>query len=122
MKLFASLLLLLTISGTMTGQTSESGVEGVISMSPTHGGPIRKDEPESRPLPNVAFVIKKGDEVVGSFTTDEHGAFRVPLPPGAYKITRRDTPGGIGKFENYDVQVAAGEMKKVTWTVDTGLR
>ncbi len=90
-------------------------------MSPSHGGPIRRNEPDSRPMPNVAFVVKTGDEVVASFTTDEKGAFRVSLPPGDYKIARKDTPGGIGRSEAYDFKVIAGETKQITWKIDSGL-
>lgn len=122
MKLLCLLLAAGSLCSTMNAETIETGVTGVISISPTHGGPIHRDEPDSKPLPNVAFVIKKGDAIVALFTTDEHGAFRVTLRPGDYTISRKDSPGGIGKFEDHPFEVTEGEMKQVNWTIDSGIR
>ncbi len=122
MKALLLLLLPALLCGSMHASPNETGLEGIISMSPAHGGPIRAGEPDSRPLPAVEFVVMKGDDVVATFTTDKDGAFRVVLPPGEYKIARKNTPGGIGRFERSQVQVVAGEMKTMSWTVDSGLR
>jgi hypothetical protein len=40
----------------------ETGLEGMISVSPVHGGPSRLGVPDSRPLANTAFVVKKGND------------------------------------------------------------
>ena len=80
---FRIMLALLVMSGCFSsGQTqsgSETGIEGVITFSPTQGGPIRADTPSSKPLANATFVVEneKGTEVA-SFTTDDQGRFGFP--------------------------------------------
>jgi Carboxypeptidase regulatory-like domain len=109
-----------------TGQTpsgAETGIEGVIMFGPTQPGPIRAGAPGSKPLPNATFVVEneKGAEVA-SFTTDEQGQFRVPLPPGHYTVSKKGKKGGPGHYGPFDVDVVAGEMTKVQWECDTGIR
>ena len=40
--------------------SSDTGIEGTITMSPVMGGPTRQDMPDSRPLPNIAFEVRQG--------------------------------------------------------------
>ncbi|MDQ6808437.1 MAG: hypothetical protein M3Z64_03280 [Verrucomicrobiota bacterium] len=98
-----------------------SGVEGVISVSPSHAGPSRRDTPDSAPVADMPFVVKKGDATIASFTTDAKGHFQVSLPPGHYIVLREDAGAAIGHWQ-FEVDVAAGEMAKVTWTGDSGMR
>jgi hypothetical protein len=100
-----------------------TGVEGVITFSPTQPGPIRADAPSSKPLANTTFAVAndKGAEVA-SFTTDEQGQFRVPLSPGHYTVSKKGKKGGIGKYGPFDVDVVEGKMTRVTWECDTGIR
>jgi len=100
-----------------------TGIEGVITFSPTQPGPIRADAPSSKPLANATFVVEneKGAEVA-LFTTDEQGQFRVSLPPGHYTVSKKGKKGGIGKYGPFDVDVVEGKMTRVTWECDTGIR
>jgi len=101
----------------------QSGVEGVITVSPWHPGPVRADEPASRPLTNATFVIQtEADAVISEFTTDAQGRFRVLLPPGRYRISLKGKKGGVGKYGPFEVDVAAGKMTPVQWQCDTGMR
>jgi len=102
---------------------SGTGIEGVITFSPTQPGPIRADAPSSKPLANTTFVVEneKGTEVT-SFTTNEQGQFRVPLPPGHYIVSKKARKGGIGHYGPFDVDVLADKMTRVTWECDTGIR
>ena len=108
-------------SPTSTSNTG-TGIEGVISVSPAHGGPTRIDEPNSRGLPNVAFDVQNEKDVVTTFTTDEQGHFHVSLPPGHYKVSRSGRKTSIGHWGPFDVDVTAGQMTKVEWTCDSGMR
>ena len=99
-----------------------TGIEGVITVSPAHGGPVRIGVPNSRPLANAEFVVSNESGVVTSFTTDDHGDFRVSLEPGHYNVTRKGPAKGIGRYGPFDVYVAAGEMTKVEWNCDSGMR
>ncbi len=127
-RLFAVTLLLLGIAcsiafaETSPDTSDQTGIEGVIVLSPNRPGPIRKDMPGSGPLANIEFVVRKGDKAVSSFTTDAKGAFHVSLPPGHYTVERKDWTGRIGHFGPFEVDVAAGEATKVEWRCDSGMR
>src|SRR5881275_2178466 len=86
------LALLLTYGSVSSGQTEPdrgTGIEGVVTVSPTRPGPIRAgpDVPNAAPLPNAVFTVGNEKGVVTSFTTDSEGRFRVSLKPGHYVVT-----------------------------------
>ena len=98
-----------------------SGIEGKIVVSPTRPGPIRKEEPSVAPVRNAQFAIKAGDATVKTFTTDNEGRFQVALPPGHYVIIREGAPPRIGRWR-FEADVVAGQVTKVHWTADSGMR
>ena len=99
-----------------------SGIEGTIVVSPTRPGPIRKnEEPSVAPVRNTQFVVKAGDATVKTFATDGEGRFQVALPPGHYVIVREGAPPGIGRWR-FEADVVAGQVTKVNWTADSGMR
>jgi len=101
---------------------TETGIEGVITISPTQPGPIRADAPGSQPLPNTAFVVENEKGEVASFTTDDHGHFRTSVPPGHYKVSIKGKKLGIGRYGPFEVDVVPGKMTKVQWECDSGIR
>lgn len=98
-----------------------SGIEGAIFVSPNRPGPISKDGPSRGPAGNVQFLVKAGDATVKTFTTDGEGRFQVVLPPGHYVILREEPGARIGLWR-FEADVVAGEMTKVNWTADSGMR
>jgi Prealbumin-like fold domain len=100
----------------------ESGIEGVITISPTNPGPIRADAPGSVPLANAPFVVEKNNGEVTSFITDDKGRFRVSLPPGHYKVSLKGRKTTIGRFGPFEADVAPGKMTNVQWECDSGIR
>ena len=75
------LALLLTYGSVSFGQIEPdrgTGIEGVITVSPTRPGPIRagSDIPNAAPLPNALFSVENEKGKVTSFTTDGQGRFR----------------------------------------------
>jgi hypothetical protein len=107
------------------GQTPserQSGIEGVITVSPAQPGPIRAGATGSIPLANATFVVENNDAAVSSFTTDDQGRFRALLPPGHYKVSLRGRKSSIGRFGPFEVDVASGKMTKVQWECDSGIR
>src|SRR2546421_5831203 len=121
-----TVLMLLTMSAVFsaaqTPSGAETGIEGVITISPTQPGPIRADAPGSQPLANAAFVVENEKGEVASFTTDDQGRFRIPLPPGHYKVSIKGKRPGIGRFGPFEVDVAPGKMTRVQWDCDSGIR
>jgi len=108
-----------------TGQSpsaGESGIEGVITISPANPGPIRADAAASIPLANATFVVENKNGEATSFTTDGQGRFRLSLPPGHYKVSLQGMKTTIGRFGPFEADVAAGKMTKVQWECDSGIR
>ena len=117
--------LIALFSMTAVAQTQpplRSGIEGAIVVSPSRPGPIRKEEGASvAPVRNAQFAIKAGDATVKTFTTGNEGRFQVALPPGHYVIVREGAGPGIGRWR-FEADVVAGQMTKVNWTADSGMR
>jgi hypothetical protein len=111
-----------TVTKTATEMNAGAGIEGVILAGPTRGGPSRPGESDSRPLARTAFVVSKDDHVAASFTTDEHGKFHVSLPPGHYIVATQERIGKLGSYGPFEVDLVAGQIKKVQWMCDTGMR
>ena len=120
-RLAVSLLFASPLMAQTPSPTPNTGIEGVIHVSPAQGGPVRQGAPSSAPVGNVAFAVQKGDENVASFTTDDEGRFRISLPPGRYTITRLNYPVRIGRW-CFKAEVVAGEITKVEWVADSGMR
>jgi hypothetical protein len=101
---------------------AETGIEGVIMLSPTHPGPARPGMITSKPLANATFVAANEKGTAAEFTTDSEGRFRISLAPGHYTVSLKGKKGGIGRYGPFDVDVIAGQMTKVEWQCDTGMR
>ena len=123
---FSTVLAFLIMSALFSpGQTpsgTETGIEGVITISPTQAGPVRDDSPASRPLANAAFAVENEKGEVASFTTDGEGHFRTSVPPGHYKVSMKGRKSSIGRFGPFEVDVIAGKMTNVQWQCDSGIR
>jgi hypothetical protein len=119
----ATLIVLLSMTAVAeTPPPGTSGIEGTIVVSPTRPGPIRKDEgPSVAPVRNAKFVVKAGDATVKTFTTDGEGRFQVALPPGHYVVVKEGAAARIGRWR-FEADVAAGQITKVNWTADSGMR
>jgi hypothetical protein len=124
-RLSIALLGLLMCSGSLSSQTptaSETGIEGVILISPSQPGPARVDVASAQPLAKTAFVVENQNGEVTSFTTDDQGRFRTLLAPGNYKVSLKARTRGVGRYGPFEVDVVAGKMTKVQWKCDSGLR
>src|SRR6266513_2621547 len=111
--------LLISYGSMSFGQTESdrgTGIEGVITVSPTRPGPIRagSDVLNAAPLPNAVFTVGNEKGVVTSFTTDSEGRFRLSLKPGHYVIVLAEHrfPRPCGPF---DIDVESAKITKVEW-------
>lgn len=75
----------------------------------------------SAPLKNVPFVVSNQTQTVAEFMTDDQGRFRLTLAPGHYTVSRTDQ-SKIGRCGPFDVDVANGQLTKVEWHCDSGMR
>ncbi len=72
-------------------------------------------------MSNAQFVVISGEATVKTFTTDGEGRFQVALPPGHYVIVKEGATPRIGLWR-FEADVVAGQMTKVNWTADSGMR
>jgi hypothetical protein len=100
----------------------DTGLEGVILAGPVRGGPAKQGVPDSRPLANTEFVVEKENGTVATFMTDEQGRFRISLPSGHYAVSKKGPRASLGSYGPFEVDVVAGQFKKVQWNCDTGIR
>jgi hypothetical protein len=110
------------ISSGQTPSGAETGIEGIITISPTQAGPVRDDSPSSKPLANATFAVENEKGQVASFTTDGQGHFRTLVPAGHYKVSMKGRKSSIGRFGPFEVDVDAGKITKVEWQCDSGIR
>jgi carboxypeptidase family protein len=119
---FGLIVMAVSASAEQTPSGGESGIEGVITISPANPGPIRADAPASVPLANATFVVENQKSEATSFTTDGQGRFRLSLPPGHYKVSLKGRKTTIGRFGPFEADVAPGKMTNVQWECDSGIR
>jgi Prealbumin-like fold domain len=109
-----------TRSNSKTGNT---GITGVIMVTPIRPGPVRaeSESPKAAPLPNATFTVTSDDGSVTRFTTDTMGRFKILLEPGHYVILLAENrfPKPCGPFE---ISVEPGKMTDVEWRCDSGIR
>jgi hypothetical protein len=99
-----------------------TGIQGIVTVSPTRPGPARRGADAARgPLPNAAFTVATGKGTIASFTTGADGRFHLSLQPGHYVVSLAEQrfPRPCGPFE---VEVVSGKMTEVEWGCDTGMR
>ena len=107
--------IVMAVCTTATGQIppgKESGIEGIITVSPAKPGPTRIDAAGSVPLANATFVVANNNAEIASFTTDEKGHFRAALPPGHYKVSLKGRKTIIWALRPLRCRCYAGEDDK----------
>jgi Carboxypeptidase regulatory-like domain len=110
-------------SGSASGPT---GVLGAVVAGPQCPVEQVSDTTECSPKPIAATVLvvdPASGDTVGRTRTDEHGRFRIALPPGRYRLQANAGPGaGMHELSpQTDVVVTRG-LTRTTLIVDTGIR
>jgi len=98
-----------------------TGLEGEIRIGPA-GGPLRLGVPNTRPLINTVFLVKHEEKIIASFQTDSEGRFRLSLPPGKYTVSKPSGKVKVGSYGPFEVEIVAGQIKKVRWECDSGMQ
>ena len=116
--------LLLLLSHSMNAETPAlpTGIEGTVTISPSHGGPSREGVPDSAPMKNANFLVEGTAGKVATFKTDDQGNFKVALPPGRYSIKIQEAMMKARGCGLTNIEVTTTGYKKIDLNCDIGLR
>jgi hypothetical protein len=74
-----------------------------------------------RPAAGVVLVFSRGGVARARVTTARDGGYRLALRAGTY-VVRVKRPAGIARLKPEAVTLAAGQLKRITFYLDTGIR
>ena len=77
--------------------------------------------PCMRPAADVVLAFSRGGMVRGRVTTERDGSYRIALRAGVYSV-RVVRPTGVRRLNPSSVRLTAGQVRRVTFYVDTGIR
>lgn len=100
-----------------------TGVEVQVLRWPTQ--PVARDgENDTAPVAGAVVVVQRAvGGAAARAVTDSTGTARVPLPPGAYRVSVTTCPGAMSlPREPAEVSVTAGSLAAATLLCDTGIR
>lgn len=99
-----------------------SGVAGIVTISPTCGGPVRPGQDCTAPYQAVISILNARGDVLTQVASDAQGRFSVPLPAGVYTLRPERPTAGIANAGEVSVTVEAGRVTQVEIEYDSGLR
>lgn len=74
-----------------------------------------------RPAAGVVLAFSRGATVRARVTTAADGRYRLALRPGSYNV-RVIRPSGVARLRPSVVTLTSGELKRLTFYLDTGIR
>jgi hypothetical protein len=117
--LVAAFLLLLPTE--TVGASTRSGVLSGFVVSAPAAPVCMPRVPCLRRAAGVVLAFTRGDLVRARATTGDDGSYRVTLEAGTYRV-KVARPAGLRLLKPLSVTIAAGEAKRVTFYLDTGIR
>ena len=107
-------------SGTAAGGTRSAVLQGTVLVAPA--APVCMPRvPCMRPAAGVVLAFSRAGVVRARVTTGAEGSYRVALAPGTYGV-RVTRPEGVHRLSPSVVSVSAGQVKRTTFYLDTGIR
>lgn len=102
----------------------DQGVRGVVLLGPRCPVETQASPCPEEPLAGVTVrVLRNGEPLDATASSDASGRFELRLPPGQYTLEAIVPEGGPGMFAKpIDVTVRAGGFVDVVVPVDTGIR
>ena len=118
------LLLLASCAPSAEGRASISGVAGKVLIGPQCPVEQAGSPCPDKPVAAEVQVFSAGsDELVTSSDSGENGRFRIDLEPGSYELLPVvSESGGFPSGTRMHVTVEAGERRRVTLSLDSGIR
>ena len=96
-----------------------SGLHGTVRRGPVT--PVcRAGVPCDAPAANIILTFSSAG-VARKTRTDQHGAYRIGLPPGIYAVRTNSKPFGQTP-KPAKVHVRVGHNDKIPFTIDAGIR
>ena len=107
-------------SGTAAGATRSAVLQGTVLVAPA--APVCMPRvPCMRPAAGVVLAFSRAGAVRARVTTTADGSYRLALAPGRYAV-RVIRPTGIHRLSPAVVTLSAGQVKRTTFYLDTGIR
>lgn len=107
-------------AGAVAGVTRTGELSGVVLRAPI--APICMPRvPCLRPAAGIVLAFTQGGRVRARASTASDGTYAVTLQPGAYDV-RVTHPAGVRRPIPASVTIAAGQAKRVTFYLDSGIR
>jgi hypothetical protein len=107
-------------SGTAAGGTRSAMLQGTVLVAPAT--PVCMPRvPCMRPAVGVVLAFSRAGVVRARVTTAAGGSYRVALAPGTYAV-RVTRPKGVHRLSPSAVSLSAGQVKRTTFYLDTGIR
>jgi hypothetical protein len=127
LPLILSILALLVVacgSEAPSSGVEDQGVRGVVLLGPRCPVETQASPCPDEPLAGVSVrVLRDGEPLDTTATSDGSGRFELRLPPGEYTLEAIVPEGGPGmSAKPVDVTVPAGGFVDVVVPVDTGIR
>ena len=118
-RVLALMAVTFAVAAGASAASPRSGLYGTVMRGPIM--PVcRVDVPCDGPAPNVILTFS-GTGLVRKTQADEHGAYRIGLPPGIYSVRTNSRPFGVTP-RPARVHVRAGHWDTIVFTIDTGIR
>jgi hypothetical protein len=116
MRLVAALSVALFLAVGASGGTVHSGLYGVVTRGPIT--PVcTVEQPCSEPAAGAVVVFSRNGNAVARVTVRTDGSYRVHLPPGLYAVRAGRRP-----VDPAAARVQRGRMRRVDFSIDTGIR
>jgi hypothetical protein len=99
----------------------DSGIRGVVMIGPTCPVVLAGSPCPDQPWHGTVQGFNLAGALIRDTSTDENGAFELPLEPGTYDLVAA-RPNGLGNAERTRITVRADSYLRVTVRVDSGIR
>jgi hypothetical protein len=113
--------LALVVAAGASATMRRGGLEGAVTR-----GPITPvcvvEQPCDEPAKNVTLLFSRNGQIAGRVVTDGAGRYRLRLPAGVYSVRRASAAALDRKLEPNRVRVYATRLRRVDFSIDTGIR
>lgn len=119
--LFGLMSLTLALAAGAQASVPRGTLAGLVKRGPI--APVCvAEQPCDEPAANVTLLFSRAGSVVARVVTDAQGRYRIRLRAGDYTVRRPGTGTFARRLEPSRVRVLSGRVKRVDFSIDTGIR